>query len=183
MKRPAAVSYVFGNPVSIIVLATATAYFTYQWWSNAGSGALALTLFLATSYAFGASDRLQKYNQWKREWDAMEGRAPSITFSRLYAHPVVRVLIGIALWCGGIYLIANAGNGPLGQFSAGLFGLATFAVIITGVVRLFRRSKPHKPIVRDMSVMICVSMPNQSPTLDQARASLPKYCLKVLDPV
>ncbi|MBS0473090.1 MAG: hypothetical protein JSR60_18615 [Proteobacteria bacterium] len=72
MRKPAPVTYFFGNPVVVIGLIIATIYFAYQWWANSWSPLTPLLALLAASYGTKASDEISKYNRWKREWEALE---------------------------------------------------------------------------------------------------------------
>lgn len=176
MKRPSVITYLFGNLVSVLALAGAAIYFIYQWWTNHGSATAAVVALLVASYATSNSERLQKYYQWKREWDAMEGRAPGAGFARLYAHPAFRLLIGGPIWCAFAYFAIQPAKDPAMQVAAGLFWFATLIMIVGWIAILLRRRKSRRPKFRDVPVTLCVSVPRQSPALAQAFAALPAYC-------
>ncbi len=180
MRRPSGFTYVIGNPLSVIALALGAAYFAYQWWSG-GSPAIALAAFLAAAYAAGASGRLQKYNDWKREWDAMGGKRPAErTARRVWNSVAVRVVIGLPLWCVFAYLALTGGNATEMRVARALFWLATLVMLIGLTYRLARRRKSRAIASRDVAVTLCVPPPRQSPDLNQAYASLPTYCRTLL---
>jgi hypothetical protein len=175
MKRPGFLTYLFGNPASALALLLAAVYFIYEWWSASGSPAVAFIAFLAAGYAMGASDKLQKYQSWKREWDAMEGKRPAQSFARFY--PALRITVGLAVWCFFAYLALAQDAQPGAQLGPDLFWLATAVIIGTGVFRWFRRRRGARPAAtRDVPVTICIPVPHQSPTSAQAFAALPEYC-------
>jgi hypothetical protein len=180
MKRPSGFTYVVGNPVSVIALALGAAYLAYQWW-NGGSPAIALAAFIAAAYAMGANSRLQKYNDWKREWEAMEGKRPSQRTARRVLNSVaVRVAIGLPLWCAFAYLALTSGNDPTMRAARALFLLATLVMAVGFAYRLMRRRRPRANASRDVPVTLCVAPPRQSPDLAQAYAALPVYCRAIL---
>jgi hypothetical protein len=174
MKRPGPIVWLFGNPASVILLVIAAIYFIYQWSSNHGAGAAALIAFIAAGYGAGASDQLLKYQQWKREWAAMEGKASGAAFAKLY--PVVRVVFASAVWCLFGYLALQPSSDPAMHVAVALFWLATLVMIVGGIANLIRRRKPRKQTIRDVPVTVCLSVPHRSPTLAQAFAALPNYC-------
>jgi hypothetical protein len=182
MKRPGPIVYLFGNPLSLVVLAIAAIYFIYEWWASQGSPIVAFLAFLAAGYGAGASEQLRKYHDWKREWEAMEGRRPGDSlFARVMAHPATRALVIVPIWCVFAYLVLTGGNEPTMRLAAGLFWLATLVMVVAVIVRLVRRRRPRKPTMRDVPVTVCVSVPHRSPTPSEARAALPAYCQRLLD--
>lgn len=64
--------YLFGNPLSVIGLLGVLVFFAYAWWRGGVSLWAPFLTLLAFSYAMGASDKLAKYNRWKREWKALK---------------------------------------------------------------------------------------------------------------
>jgi hypothetical protein len=179
MKRPGFLTYLFGNPLSAFALLLAMIYFVYEWWSAAGSGGLAFIAFLAAGYAMGASDKLQKYQQWKREWDAMEGKRARQSLAHFY--PALRIIVGLAVWCFFAYLALAQTAQPGMQLGADLFWLATLVIIGAGVFWwLWRRRGSRPAAVRDVPVTQCLPLPGQSTTPTPVFDALPKYCLQVI---
>jgi hypothetical protein len=174
MKRPGPLVWLFGNPLTVIALVIAAMYFIYQWWSNQGSPVAALIAFLVAGYSAGASDQILKYQQWKREWDAMEGRASGPGIARFY--PALRIVFGLSVWCVFAFFALQPSNDPAMHVASGLFWIATLIMIGGGIVRQFRRRKPAKQTVRDVPVTLCVPVSRNSPTVAQAFAALPDYC-------
>jgi hypothetical protein len=179
MKRPGFLTYLFGNPLSAFALLLAMIYFVHEWWSAAGSGGLAFIAFLAAGYAMGASDKLQKYQQWKHEWDAMESKRSGQNLARFY--PALRMVVGMAVWCFFAYLALAQSAQPGVQLGADIFWLVTAVIVGAGIFRWIRRQRNARPgVARDVPATQCLSVPRQSPTPAEAFAVLPSYCAALL---
>lgn len=175
MKRPGIVAYLFGNPLSIAALVIATGYFFYQDWTGKGSLAPVVLALLAMLYGFKANDALQKYGQWKREWNAMGDERRTSVMVRLF--PVLRVVAGLAAWGFGLYLAENSPSTPGTQVSVALLWAAMLvAVVGFAYQRLKGRSASQPKVSRDIAVAPCMAPPRGATTLVQAYAELPAYC-------
>jgi CHASE2 domain-containing sensor protein len=181
MKRPSIPVRLFGNPLSAIALLLAACYFIYEWWTGQGSPAAAFIAFFAAGYGMSASERLQKYYDWKREWEAMEGKRPGRNAARYF--PALRAVTALAVWGFFAYIVITQGDQPEMRVGAALFWLATLVVFGAGVVTLIqrwrRRVRPR--IMRDVPVTLCVPIPHRSPASTQAMAALPEYCRILFD--
>jgi hypothetical protein len=181
MKRPSYIAYLFGNPLSMIALLIAAGYFVYEWWRGQGSPAVALVAFVAAGYSVTTSERIQKYNQWQREWRAMAGEPPEGGFSRLLARIPFRLVLGLSAWAVWGYFVATMGGEPGMQIPVALFWLVTLVMAVGGIYQLFRRVRPRRRASQDVPVTLCVGMPSQSPTPAQASAMLPTYCRALVE--
>ncbi len=180
MNRPSAFTYFIGNPISLIGVWLLTAFLAYQWYANGGPGILPIITGIAAISASNAYQRIDKYRLWKREWEAMNGVATTGTMTGdLMRTTAFRVVVGGAIWCAFAYGALTIGNQPGGKAAAGLFWLGTLVLIVGGLYRLVRRNRaaaPKQAAIRDVPVTQCLRAPMQSPSLQQAFASLPEYC-------
>jgi hypothetical protein len=175
VRQPNLPTRLFGNPASAIALLVAAGFCIYEWWSGQGSGGLALIAFLAAGYAMAASERLEKYKQWKREWEAMEGNRPAPTAARPLT--ALRAVLALAVWCFFAFLALSQANQPDAQLGVGLFWLATAVIVVAGIASLFRKRRNTRTrVVTDIPVTLCVPIPRNSPSAAQAFAALPQYC-------
>lgn len=184
MRRPGALVFLFGNPLIAFALLCAACYCGYAWWTGQMQTLPALVVVLAACYAFRASDQYQSYRQWKREWDAMEGRAPSQRLVRTFRRGgPLHIFVGICAWCVCAVLILGKQNQPFWQVPAASFWLATALMILVAIYRAVRRSRARRaPKIRDVPVSVCLSVPHRSTAAEKAFSDLPEYCREVLRP-
>jgi hypothetical protein len=181
MTRPGIITYAFGNALSVTVLVAATCYLGYQWYTGNVAGFFVLVLGLVTISAGNANSRLTRYRDWKREWDAMEGRAPSRSFFPISGR-VARWLVGIPAWLLFGYLALTSGNGAGNRVAAMLFWLATVVGIVGSLIQWWRsRSTKRSPVgSKDVPVTLCVKAAGQSADLSDAYRALPTYCASLI---
>ena len=181
MRKPGPATYLFGNPATVLAAVGATAFFGYQWWSNDSSPLPAIVAFLIACQSMRSSDQLQKYNEWKREWDALEGRASPARGGSFTLTPALRFAIALPAWGIGVYMALTIGDDPMGKLGALLFWLASAVAVCVLLFRLVRplwqKRQPKKAVnARDPVVSICVKPPQASPALPDAYRQLPAYC-------
>jgi hypothetical protein len=184
MNRPSSFTYFIGNPISLIGIWLLTAFLAYQWYANGEAVILPIIAGLAAISASNANQRLNKYRLWKREWEAMNGVVTTGTVTGdLMRTTGFRIVVGGVLWCVFAYGALTIGNAPEGKLVAGLFWMTTLVMIVGGIYRLIRRNRaaPKKPVVRDVPVTLCLKPAQQSPSLGQAFASLPEYCMPLFE--
>ena len=174
-------TYALGNAVSVALLCALTCYLGYGWWTGSISGVFTVIVALVTLSAMNANGRLNRYSQWKREWDAMEGRTPSGRGFALSGR-WVRLLIGVPTWFAFASLALAVSNDPVGRIGADLFWLATAVGVGGGIIQWLRsRTAKLRPMSsKDVPVSLCVKTPNASPDLAQAYRSLPPYCRSLI---
>lgn len=178
MKRPGAIVYLFGNPFSGLALFGATIFFGYRWWIGEASPYLAFGFFFATAYASKASDQLNSYRLWKREWNAMGGSA---ALDRLFARAhSLRMVVGFALWGAFAYGVYLVSADPAARIPVALFVLGTAILVTSGIYRLVKRRRSHAKPFRDVPVAVCLPVPQHSSTIGQAFSALPAYCMQTL---
>ena len=71
MNRPSLVTYLMGNPLSLIGSWIAVLYVGYHALIGDGSYLLALVMAMVAASTGNASDRITKYKRWQREWNGM----------------------------------------------------------------------------------------------------------------
>jgi hypothetical protein len=180
MKRPAPYIYLVGNPLSMSVIALLAIYLAYEWWIGVGSPVAAIVAFALAASAFKANDRLEHYQEWKREWQAMNGETP--TAGRLLVPArTVRLVLGGGAWCVMAFFSLNPGDQPELQIASVIFWILTLVLVANAIYRWCRQRRGARP-TRDEPVTICLSVPRQSPALRQAYAELPDYCVTLFEP-
>ena len=183
MNRPSLFTYLIGNPLSLLALWLVTAYLAYQWYGAQVPVIFPIMTGIAAIAASNAYQRLDKYRLWKREWETMNGGPSSHSRASIMRKPGVRIVLGLAIWCAMAYGALTLGNQPGTQVAAGLFWVATLVLIVGSLYRLARRKRatPKQAEIRDVPVTVCLKTPQQSPSLNQAFASLPEYCVPLFE--
>ncbi|MEI9990124.1 MAG: hypothetical protein WDM86_08805 [Rhizomicrobium sp.] len=178
MNRPAIFNYIIGNPISLIALWVLTAFLTYRWYALSGPVLLPIITGLGALAASNAAQRIGKYRDWKRDWDAMNGIAPAPAGAFLRT-PAVRLFVGVPLWCLFAYGAVTMTNTLGGRVAAALFWLGSLLIVGGWIVQGLRRRHARAPKVRqvrDVLVTQCLRAPIRSPALQRAHASIPDYC-------
>ncbi len=181
MKRPAFSAYLFGNPISILALIAVTAALTYFWWTAQGSGFLALIAGLGLAYGFKANDELEKYGQWKREWQAMEGKSARGIPGGLRI--ALRVIGAVVAFCFIVVVLVDTPDTLDMQVAKGLVVLALLIGIGGWIYRgakALRARRRQRDSFRDVPVAVCIPAPRQATTLTGAYAAVPAYCAALL---
>ena len=91
-----------------------------------------------------------------------------------------RFIVGGAIWCLFAYGALTTGN----QVVAGMFWVGTLILIGGGLYRMSQQNKaatPKPQEIRDVPVTLCLKPAQQSPSLNQAFAALPEYCLPLFE--
>lgn len=185
MNRPGLLNFIIGHPVVVLALWLLTAYFGYEWYvGNTPVVPMILAGLVAISAA-NANSRVQAYRDWKREWDAMEGRPPSQPLGlTLLRSRTLRIVLGIAIWCLFACGALTAPHQPGAALAVGAFWLATALMVGNGLYRFVRRRPKAAAVasdVRDVPVTQCLKASSGSADLDRAFAALPEYCLPLLE--
>jgi hypothetical protein len=175
MKRPAPYIYLVGNPASMLAIALLAIYLVYEWWIGVASPVAAIVAFALAASAFKANDRLEHYQEWKREWQVMNGEIPAAGRLLVPAR-TVRVVLGGIGWCVMAAFSLNPGTQPELQIASVMFWILTLVLIANAIYRWFKQRRGARP-TRDEPIAICLSVPRQSPALRQAYAELPAYCV------
>jgi hypothetical protein len=177
MKRPSSLVYLFGNPFVSLVLMLAALWLVYAWWAKGGSGALALAVAVAASYAAQSAEQLQKYQLWQREWDAMEGRTSPPSKMGWHSHRI----IGIAIFCVAAIYAFSTEDTPEVQIARVLFVLAGFAMVAGLVIpRIWRRRGNRARKIVDVPVTQHLKSSARGEDLRYAYSALPTYCVSLL---
>lgn len=178
MKRPSFTSYLFGNPMSLVVLFIALVWTAYGWWTDALSGWLPLIALVVFFYGLEANHRIQKFNAWQREWKAMGDHQPIRLPMRS-----IRTVIGVAL-CIALLFYAFSAPPSLEIIAARwVLGVAVFVMAMVPVYRRIRERLGQKQAAQDVPITQCLILGMQTETLNQAYASLPNYCSKLIQRV
>lgn len=173
MKPPGFLTALIGNPISALVIMLGALFVGYQWLAGEISGWMALAAVIAASYAAKASDRVNSYSAWQREWQAMSGEMPTrLTLPRL---DPLRVLGGIAVWLIGAWFALEEANTPGLQIPLGMFWLGSLLMIGYGLYRFAARLRGARSR-SDGAARVALSRPFQSPSTKEAYSALPEYC-------
>lgn len=184
MRKPRTLTYLFGNPITVLAAIGATAFLGYRAWNGELAALPAVIAFLVACQSMRSTDQLQKYNEWKREWEAMEGKLPNARGPRFALTPAIRFAIAIAAWCVGAYGMFTV---PLGDDLMAKLAMASFwlgSLLMVGV--LIYRALPKRTRATtvakspDPIVSVCLAPPKSSPSIPDAFRQLPTYCLTVI---
>lgn len=185
MNRPGLLNFIIGHPIIVLALWLITAYFGYAWYIGNTPVVPMIVAGLVAISAANANSRVQAYRDWKREWDAMEGRPPTQPLGmRLFRSRGLGIALAVAIWCVFAYGALTAPHQPGSVFAVGAFWIVTALMVGNVIYRLFRRSP--KPIAgssdaRDVPVTQCLKASSGSADLERAFAALPEYCLPLLE--
>lgn len=180
MNAPSLQVQLLGNPLLLIgttlfLAAALTASATGAW--SAETILIALVFFAPVA---AAANQLRRYRQWKREWDAMGGKAtPGLTW---FGGGKRRV--GLALI---VYAVIDIGLFYYGSQDGNIVGFVVMtALLVVGLVAaaigqaLSKRTGRKQPSVVYAAVLL--RRPGHSPNLGDAYAALPEYCRRLLPP-
>jgi membrane associated rhomboid family serine protease len=175
MNRPPPITYVIGNPLSVLVVLGGSGFATYQWWIGQASGWLPLGALLVIGAVMNASERLTAYQNWKRAWDAMGGR------SRPGRRVNMRLLIVIPVWVVLTVVVAGFDRHQLeGKLVTASFAVASLGMVINEFQRHRRRQPaPRSRPRKDAPVTISLPVPRASPGGKQLYKGLPDYCARM----
>ena len=177
MSRPNFVTYLFGNGVSFFLISIALLAFGYQYFTTGQGGILALLCLVAGSYAYKANERIRAYNDWQREWNAMNGvPASSFVMPNLSGF---RVVLGVGIWIVMAFAALSSAGTPGLEIPLFMFWLGTGLGVVVAVRRLLK-GRAARPRKGDGLVQISVNTPGASPSLNQAYSALPDYCQRII---
>ncbi|MBS0473091.1 MAG: hypothetical protein JSR60_18620 [Proteobacteria bacterium] len=78
----------------------------------------------------------------------------------------------------GVFVLALASGAPAG--ATAVIGLALVVTVIGAVFKIGHRPAVPLPDTRDVPVTLCVPALRETPSLVEARAAVPEYCLALL---
>jgi len=177
MNRPNFFTYLIGNGLSFVGLSIGLLVFGFQFLTTGQGGMLALIFLIAGSAAYKANERIRAYNDWQREWNAMDGKAP-----RQFALPgwgKLRVVLGVIVWIVFGFMALGATGTPGLEIPLAMFWAGTALGIAVAIFRLIKRGKSAPRRGADF-VSHCLARPGQSASLNQAYQSLPDYCRRII---
>lgn len=173
MRPPSVLQWLFGNPVSALVLMLGALFVFYRWLTGEFTWFAALLAAMVAGYSAKAYERVASYSAWKREWDMMNGKPRGGSF-RLPRIGGLRYVLGIVAWMFLALLAIGSANDPAMYVPVVLFWPATAVMMVVGVHRLMR-GNPRSARGTD-SVRVCLGRPMQSPSVNEALRTLPGYC-------
>jgi len=179
MNRPSLFTYLIGNILCAPLLVLGSGYVLWQWWNGVLTGVAAMIALVVMVKAITASDTIAAYHDWKRRWNAMEGRAPAPPLlRRIGAVRGMRPLLLVIFWGVAAHLHATYPGDPDIQLGAAVALLALSAAIVGMAVgaayRSLRRPKRLAP------VKLCQRRARRAATRERATRALPDYCKKLL---
>lgn len=183
MNRPGPITYLFGNPGIALTALLLALVFTYEGFVGQASPLIALAAWVGAFYCSRAYERLDKYRLWKLEWDAMDGQPRRAGLLQRAARNTALRMIGAGLlWFWMASEALSISNQPGREFAVGLFFIGTLVLIAGGVFRVgwrVWRSRGRR-VARDIPVTLCLRPFRQSPSVREAFAALPEFCLLLL---
>ncbi len=177
MNRPSFFTYAIGNGLSFIAVSIGLLIFGIQFFTTGQGGVIALVFLVAGSASYKAHERIRAYNDWQREWAAMNGQTP-----RQFSWPgggTLRTTLGIIIWVVFGFMALGASGTPGLEIPLAMFWLGTALGVGAAIWRLIRRGKPP-PRKGAEIVSHCLNRPGQSVSLNQAYDALPDYCRRIM---
>lgn len=177
MRPPSAFQWLIGNPVVSLTLMLGALAVIYFWFTGTLSGWFALLALVTGATAAKASERVNAYSAWKREWEGYEGRQTSSL--RLPSGKVIRIIAGIGCWSLFAWWASEGANGdPALEIAITLFWIGTAVMVVAGFGRIVRGNvpKPRAAIV----VSLCLPNAGGSSSVRSATLQLPEYCQNLL---
>lgn len=174
MNRPSTPTLLLGNGVVFVSLCLGSMWLCYQYVAHGASGFAALLSFAAAAYSGSANKKVQEFNAWKREWEGMAGQArPGLSPA------MSRRLAGVVAWLLLAWAAVLNADDPALALPVGAFWLATVAMIAFSIWKFAKGVRPARS-AKDVAVRVCIPVSRTPSTVDQAYASLPDYCRRLL---
>lgn len=167
MRPPSALQWLFGNPVSALVLMLGALFVGYRWLTGEFTWFAALLAAMVAGYSAKAYERVASYSAWKREWAMMNGKSPGLRLPRIGG---LRYVLGIVAWMFLALLAIGSANDPSLRVPVMLFWLGTAVIVVVGVYRLVRSTS--RAGNRGDAVAVCVKR-QDSDSVAAALSSLP----------
>lgn len=177
MNRPSFFTYAIGNALSFLAMSIGLVVFGIQFFTTGQGGVIALVFLIAGSASYKANERIRAYNDWQREWAAMNGETP-----RQFSLPglgKLRTVVGVIIWIVFAFMALGASGTPGLEIPLAMFWTGTALGVGVAIWRLFKRGKPA-PRRGAEFVSHCLNRPGQSASLNQAYNALPDYCRRIM---
>jgi hypothetical protein len=180
MNRPSIMTFLIGNPVTLLLVIGTGGWLIYEWWHGLAPPMAALISIALIAWSGTASRELSDYYNWRRAWKAMGPPSPPGLLSR----PGVRLVFGVGIVLGLGYTLATHPT-PNNQLALGWLVLGVLLLLafwtVRGVYRRIRRRTQTRARQRTETVSICIIAPAEPvPLLAQAYRQLPEHCYRVL---
>lgn len=172
MRPPGFLTALIGHPVIALLIFVSAAAVGYFWLAGDLTGWAAFGALVIAASTAKASDRVNKYNAFKREWDAMGGRAATRRPLRIGG---LRYVLGVGAWLFMAMLALDAWDDPGLQWVAWLFWAGSAAMIVAAAYRLVRGPSGLGRGSTD-SVRVCLPPARFSPSREDSRRAIPAYC-------
>jgi hypothetical protein len=176
MRPPGFPTALIGHPVIALPIFVGAVAVGYLWLAGELTGWAALGALVLAACTAKASDQVNKYRAFKREWDGMGGGSVARQKLRVGG---LRYIFGIAAWLFMAALAIDVWNDPGLKWMASMFWLATAIILGTMSYRLLRsdgRSQSAKAFVR-----VCLPIAKSSPAHHSAAQNLPSFCILLIE--
>lgn len=163
MKPPNLFQWLIGNAVVSIVLMLGGLYVIYAWFTGSASGVAALIAVVLGAMAARASERVNAYSAWKREWNGTGSRRgfPSVPAGG------IRTALGLVAWAMFAMLAASgAKDDSAMQFAIGLFWIVSAMMAATLLWRALKKRSGRRS--RMTPVAVSLARPLRSASIEDA---------------
>lgn len=166
MRPPGAITALIGHPAVALPIFLGAVAVGYYWLAGELTGWAAFGAVVLATWTAKASDQVNKYRAFKREWDAMSGGSVARRTLRIGG---LRYVFGIAAWLFMALLAIDASSDPAIAWVGWLFWLVSGLAVLSLIATPRRRGK------RGSTVAVLVKI-GDSPSVAEAANSLPGYC-------
>lgn len=177
MKPPTPFQWLIGNPVVSLALMLGGLAVLYFWLTGSMTGWAALVATIIAATAARASEQVNKYSAWKREWEGYDGR--QAIRLRLPSGKTMRIVAGVGCWGLFAWWASEGPKGdPVLEIAIALFWVGTAVIVVTGIVRLLRGAAPRPGAA--VVVGVCLPTARQSSSVNAALGALPAHCQQLM---
>lgn len=185
MKRPSPFDYLIGHPVSYVLMLGAAVYVVYHWWTqtNTTSSLPPILAVVMVCWSSAANTRVTRYQDFKREWDAINGPARPLMSPAMkragYFVLALAMWAGLAYWLYENYRFERHSDTYL--YAALTLAALTLAILLQPVqAALGHVLARHRTSERDFVVRPALGVPRVSPAPREVLGALPDYCQELL---
>lgn len=168
MKPPTSFQWLIGNPVSSLALSVGVIYVLWQSATGHMGWPLGFAAIAIGAYAAKASEAVNKYTAWRREWEGLNGSRRVLLLPRI---PGLKYVFGIGAWLFLATLAIDARDDQGLTVPVALFWAGSLAAIVGSVWVWVRRGRISKGRTDDVTV--CVGRPLISSSIAFGVSALP----------
>ena len=176
MTRPGIITYLFGNPISALLVALAAIAVVIAAIGGNATGIAAFSMIAVAIYAGSCFQKVEAYRLWKKAMNGISSKKPMIA-----TLPKGKQWVAGTLWLVMACFAIGGASSPDLQGPVALFWLGSFLMLAAAVFRRFKGSKkPARASKREVAVSVCLRVPMKSVPFSQTYNALPDYCQRLI---